>query len=51
MKKYIASYQNGKDECWDMVILAENLRDDRKEARRAQKEMGRLWSVRRIYDE
>jgi hypothetical protein len=46
MKDYIASYQNDKDECWDIVFEAEGYKDARKYARSRQKEMGRLYSVR-----
>ena len=46
MKKYIASIQNTKGECWDLVINANNYKDALKDARRQQKEYGKLWSCR-----
>lgn len=46
MKKYIASYQNKKGECWDVVLNANDYEEARKEARLKQKEMGKLWSLR-----
>lgn len=46
MKQYLASYQNAKGECWDIIINANNYEDARKDARRMQKEMGKLYSVR-----
>jgi hypothetical protein len=46
MKHYTASYVNGKDECWDVILGAENWKAARKEARRHQKEYGKLRSVR-----
>lgn len=46
MKKYIASFQNSKDECWDLIINANNYKDALKDARSQQKEMGKLYSVR-----
>lgn len=46
MKKYIASFQNTKGECWDLVINANNYKDALKDARRQQKEYGKLWSCR-----
>lgn len=46
MKKYIASFQNGKDECWDLVINANSWKEANKEARSQQKEFGKLYSVR-----
>lgn len=46
MKKYIASYQDKKDQCWDLFINANNWKEAAKEARRQQKEYGKLYSVR-----
>lgn len=46
MKTYIASYQNGKGECWDLHLNAENYKDALKDARRQQKDYGKLWSLR-----
>ncbi len=46
MKEYVASYQNEKNECWDIVFESENYKEARKFARSKQKEMGRLYSVR-----
>lgn len=46
MRQYIASYQDGRERCWDIILKAENYEEARKEARRKQKEMGRLWSLR-----
>ena len=46
MKDYIASYQNGKNECWDIVFEAVDHKSARKYARSQEKEMGRLYSVR-----
>lgn len=46
MKKYIASYQNAKGECWDMTFNANTYEEARRDARRQQKEMGKLWSLR-----
>lgn len=45
-KKYIASYQNEKDECWDLIIFAHNIRDAKKEARSHQKTYGKLYRVK-----
>lgn len=46
MKNYLASYQNGKGECWDLEIRANNYAEGLKEARSHQKEMGKMWSFR-----
>ena len=46
MKKYIASYQNGKGECWDLIINATDYKAALKDARAHQKEYGKLYSVR-----
>lgn len=46
MKQYIASYQNAKGECWDIIFNADTYKDARKDALRKQKEMGKLWSLR-----
>lgn len=46
MKQYIASYQDSKDECWDIIFDANNYEEARKDARCKQKEMGKLWSLR-----
>ena len=46
MKKYIASYQNKKDECWDLVLFATDFLSARKTARKEAKNYGRLYSVR-----
>ena len=48
MKKYIASYQNAKGECWDLIITANNYRDALKDARRQRGEHGKLWSCRLV---
>ncbi len=45
-KEWIASYQNGRGECWDLVLRAENYREGLKAARAHQKEYGTLWSFR-----
>ena len=49
MNKYLAGYQNGRDECWDLVLCAKTWKDAAKDARSHQKEFGKLWSLRRIY--
>lgn len=46
MKRFIASFQNAKGECWDAVFGAECHKDAVREARKMQNEMGKLWSVR-----
>ena len=46
MKQYLVSYQNAKGECWDIIINANSYKEARKDARRMQKEMGKLYSVR-----
>lgn len=46
MKRFIASFQNAKGECWDSVFYAGNYRDALREARSQQGEMGKLYSVR-----
>lgn len=46
MKTYLASYENGKGECWDLSIKAENYKAALKDARHQQKEYGKLWSLR-----
>lgn len=46
MKTYIASYQNKKDECWDIVFEESNYKEARKYALSKQKEMGKCYSVR-----
>lgn len=45
-KEYIASYENGKGECWDVVILASNYKAANVDARHLQREYGKLWSLR-----
>lgn len=45
-KNYIASFQNNKGECWDTTIKSNNYKEAMKEARRMQKEFGKLWSLR-----
>ena len=46
MKQYIASYQNSKDECWDIIFNANSYKEARRDALLKQKEMGKLWSLR-----
>lgn len=46
MKRFIASFQNAKGECWDSVIYSGCYKDALREARKMQKEMGKLYSVR-----
>lgn len=46
MKKYIASYQNKEDECWDVVINASSWRKAHKIAKQYEAEYGKLYSVR-----
>ena len=48
MKKYIASFTNAQNECWDLVINANTYAEARKEARKAQREYGKLYSVRMV---
>lgn len=47
---YIASYQNGKGECWDIYLIEPSWKHADKEARKLQKDFGKLWSVRRLKD-
>lgn len=46
MKKYIASYTNGRRECWDVVIYAKNWKEARREGVRNEGGGGILYSVR-----
>lgn len=47
MKKYIASYTNGRRESWDLVIYAKNWKEAHREAVRYSREGGDLlYSVR-----
>lgn len=47
MKKYIASYTNGRRECWDLVIFAKNWKEARREAvRYGREQRDILYSVR-----
>lgn len=45
MKSYLASYVNGKDECWDLKIVAKSYKDALKEARRQQAGFGKLYHL------
>ena len=47
-KRYRASYVDKRGDCWDLVIEARNYEDARKDARRAQREYGKLWSLRMV---
>ena len=49
MKEYIASYTNGKNECWDLVLSAKNWKAAHKDAKRYERENpgDKLYSVRR----
>lgn len=51
MKKYLASYQNGKGECWDLELWAASYKDALKDARSHQKEYGKLYAVSRIMNQ
>ena len=46
MKRFIASYQDGKGRCWDIIVYAENRKEAMKDARKEQKDYGRLYSLR-----
>jgi hypothetical protein len=48
MKEYIASFTNGKRECWDLVLYAENWKAAHKAAKRYERENpgDLLYSVR-----
>lgn len=48
MSKYLASYQNSKEDCWDLEISASTYKDALKEARAHANEYGKLWALRRI---
>ncbi len=48
MKKYIASYTNGRRECWDLVLYAKNWNEAHRDAVSYGRENGDiLYSVRR----
>lgn len=47
MKEYIASYTNGRRECWDLVLYAKNWKEAHREAVRYGREnRDILYSVR-----
>ena len=46
MKKYIASYQDKRGDCWALIINANSWKEASKDARTQQKEYGKLYSVR-----
>ena len=47
LKKYIASYTNGRQECWDLIIYAKNWKEANREAVRYGRENREiLYSVR-----
>lgn len=48
MKSYIASYQDRKGECWDIILSANTWGDALKDARKMKKEYGDLYSLRLI---
>ena len=49
MYQYIASYTNGRRECWDLVINAKNWKEANREAKQYERENpgDLLYSVRR----
>ena len=46
LKKYIASYTNGRRDGIDVLIYAENIHQAKREALSQERELGLLYSVR-----
>ena len=45
-KKYIASYVDKHDKCWDLILNAYTWKEAKSDALRQQPTMGKLYSVR-----